>query len=207
MVEGEGTRVPEALLGDLRNYDDVGGLRAKFKRVNDEDATKQAGFSAIKKAKGLAAAKAASDADLMAAGKRKGKVGTKSAGKEFERDQLLIAEVISLPDAKKGGKKPKAAKPAAEAAAPAADAPATDTSSPEATDAILKTIVQGAGGTIEIGKLSAAAVRYGLKAKMDAKGYNALRDLVTGEEYLAGAVERNVIAIEGEGKERVLIAA
>lgn len=183
LVEGDGLRVPEAALGDLRSYDAIAGTRCTFKKVVDEEATKRLGM-------------------------KKGKPGTKSAGKEFPREDLLVAEVLSLPDAKaKGAKKTVAPKtPAAKATAPAAPAP-VDAGSAYDPDTAIKTIITEAGGTIEFGKLSAAAVRFGLKNKLPAPAYNALRDQVTNEEFLAGAVERGVIAIEGEAKERVLIAA
>lgn len=189
LVEGPGTRFADTTLGDLRNYDAVAGTRATFKKVVDEELTKELG-------------------------PKKGKPGTKNAGKDFPREDLLVAEIISLPDPKKAGAKPKtapkakatapAAAPAAPAAAPAEAAPAVNAGNPDET---LQAIIAGNNGTIELAKLSAAAIRFGLKAKMDKKGYEALRDQLTGEEYLAGAVERGVIAIEGEGKERVLIAA
>lgn len=185
LVEGEGLRLPEELLGNLRNYDGIAGTRATFVRVVDEALTEKLGKKTSKK------------------------------GKEFPREDLLVSEVLSLPDAKaaKGAAakkttapKPAAAKaaPAAAPATPAAEAPAADAGN---TDEVVKAILTENKGTLEFAKLGAAAVRYGLNNKMDKNEYGALRETVISDEYLAGAVDRGVIAIAGEGKDRVLIAA
>ena len=190
--QGEGKKsVPEALLGDLRNYDGIAGTRATFVRVVDEEATKKLG-------------------------KRKGKEGTKSAGKEFDRDNLLVSEVISLPEPKKSGQKttaPKAAKATAPAAAPAAPAPAAVASTAATADpdddTELKAILEANGGTLDQGKLSAAAVRYAMKNQgvYNPKAREALRVKVMDEAYLAAAVAREAIAIEGDGASRTVILA
>jgi hypothetical protein len=180
---------PEDRLGDFKNYDGVAGTRATFIRVVDEEATKKLG-------------------------KRVGKPGTKSAGKQFDRDNLLVSEIISVPELKaaKGAKKPAAPKPAKPAAAPAASAPAPAAEAAAddngaGTDDIVKAILAKAGGTIEFGKFGASAVRYGLDNKMDAKAYGALREEIISDAYLAGAVDRGILTVVGEGKDRVLVAA
>src|SRR5262249_47512242 len=70
-----GNRFPQELLGDLRNYDAVAGTRVVFARVKDEAETK-----------------------------RRGQRVDKKTGKAYDRDVLLVADVLALPEAK-GGKK------------------------------------------------------------------------------------------------------
>jgi hypothetical protein len=167
-----GKTVPEELLGDLRNYDALAGLRVTFVRVIDEEATKKLGKSKSKK-----------------------------TGKEYDRDNLLVSEVISLPDPKAAkGAKAKAtpkAKASAPAAAPAAEAPAADSALAGDVDEELKAVLGFVGGSTELSKLGAAAVRYAMKNqdKYDAKGREALRVRLVDEANLKAAEERGVIVL------------
>lgn len=169
---GEGNKLTEeqadVVFGDLRSLGALMGTRVTFTRVKDEEETKRRG-------------------------KRKVTSGP-HAGKEFDRDVLLVSEVLALPDAK-GGKK-AATKPAAKGAAVAPSA--LDTSAADAAmQAILATKPEQ---TLEKTKLSSAVVQYAITAKLDTTQREALRKQLTSDEYLNDATERGVIFVAADVK-------
>ena len=195
LVEGEGQRFPEETLGDLRSLKPIIGTRVTFKREVDVEATKKRGaYKLGKKAAG------ATDQQLFEAGKKIAKKG-KSAGKAFPLDRLLVTELISLPEVK--GKKTAAATKTATKAAPAkAAAPVADT---DAVDAALVSILTSAkDSTLARSGLSAAAVKYRLSAKLDPDTFEGIRKQLVSDAYIADAVERELIVVEGAGKSAVL---
>ncbi len=179
LVEGEGNRFPEERLGDLRSYDAVAGTRVVFERKPDAEETE-----------------------------RKGKRTFEGRdGKEVEVDQdvLLVKEVLALPNEKvvKGAKATKGAstpKGAATAAAAAADT--------DATDAALKAILGAAPNrTLSRSKVSSSVIGYAIKAELDGAAREAIRTQLSSDAYIADAVKRELIVVEGEGKTANLILA
>lgn len=189
VIEKGGESV-EAALGEGRDYSALIGIRLTFARIVDEDGTIEAG----KRKLGAVKAKTATREQLIEAGKREDK---KDKSKRYMLDNLLVSEVLALPEVKKGGaSKPAANKPAA--AAPAAKAASTDTTT---ADAALTTILQGvAGQTLERAKINSAVVKYALNAKLSQADRDALRKTLMSDEYLDGAAERGLIVADGTGK-------
>lgn len=175
LIEGDGNRLPEEALGDLRSFAFLNGIRLKFARVRDEEETK-----------------------------RRGKKKDKKTGKEYDRDQLLCAEVLAV-----GTGKPAAgAKKAAGKAAPAAKVtakPAAAAVDTDAADAALTTILKGvADNQIEVTKIGGAVVRYALANKLDAATRDALRKTLADQAYLTDAADRGIVMVDGEGKTQTL---
>lgn len=195
LVEGEGNRLPEDLLGDCRNYDGVAGTRVTFARQVDEEATFNRGVYKLG-----AKAKNMDRAAVIEAGKR---VDKKDKSKKFMLDNLLVAEVLAGPEpgAKSGAKKAAGSKAAA--SKPAAEPAAIDT---DQADAALAAIVGGAADkTIARDKLSSAVLRYAVANKLSGAERDALRTLLASDEYLDSAVERELIVLDGEGKGQSIV--
>ena len=170
LFEGEGNRLPESLweaTNGGRNYDALAGVRVTFQRVRDEEATK-----------------------------RMGKRKDPKTGKEYDRDYLLVSEVLAAPaPAAKGAK--AAVKGAAKGAVKAAPAVA----STDAADAALLSILGGtADNTLERSKVSGAVVRYALAQKLEQADREAIRKTLQDDAYIADAADRGLIVVDGEGK-------
>lgn len=217
LAEGDGLRLSEETLGDLRNYDSVAGTRATLSRVYDVEATKQAGLSALLKAAKTPVAKKklqdefkdeANAEKFITAGKRKDRNDPK---KTYMLDKLLIAEVLALPEVKAAGKKATgakatAAKPAAAAkAAPKAE-PTEDSSDDNGVDiakadGILKAIV-GSADNFEVKAISNAVVRHWMSKanNLPPAEREPYRTTLIDSDYLKGADERGVIVLSEDGK-------
>lgn len=134
--------------------------------------------------------------------KRRGmRVYTGTDGKEHEvpQDVLLIKEVLALPGVKVGTTG-AAKKPTAAASAPAVSA--------DATDAALKAILGSAKDrTLSRSKVSSSVIGYALKAGLDGTSREAIRTQLSSDAYVADAVERGLIVLDGEGKSASLILA
>jgi hypothetical protein len=195
LFEGDGARLSDDVGGDLRSLAFLDKLRFTGKRVIDREATIAAGERALaKKLNSTVKAKAATEEEKIAAGKR---VDKKDKSKSYMLDQLLVGEVLG--SAAPAGAKKTAAKPAAAAAAPAAAA------EPGLADTVLREVINGAGGQIERAKFSPAFLRYAAAQKMTTDTREPLRKLLISDEYVNGAVERGVIVLDGEGKTATLI--
>lgn len=119
---------------------------------------------------------------------------------EVPQDVLLVKEVLSLPG-EKAGKATKAAGKVATKAAPA-------TNDTDATDAALKAILGAAKDrTLSRSKVSSSVIGYALKAGLDGTAREAIRKQLSSDEYVADAVERGLIVVDGEGKAANLILA
>ena len=182
LVEGEGTRFPQERLGEFRNYEAVDGTRVTFSRVEDPEETK-----------------------------RRGPRRDEKTGKDYPRDYLLVKEVLELPSEKKAAGK-KAASPKAKATVAAAKAeaatvaPAGDLTAQ--ADEAIKSILTGVENRqIERGKLASAFIKYSLATNLEGKAREDLRKFLLSDEYVADAIMRDLIVVNGEGKSAVLILA
>jgi hypothetical protein len=186
---------------DLRKLDFVTNLRATFERQYDREATIAAGIRKLKLTE--AAAKTTPEAQLLEAGKREGKAGTKAAGKKFMLDNLLVKAVVGIEAPATTAKKTttRAAKPAAAAAA----APTTPAASADVTqaDGALIAVLTASGGQIERTKFSPAFLRYAKAMPMDQR--EPLRKLLVSDEYVTDAAKRGVIVLDGTGKTATMI--
>lgn len=134
--------------------------------------------------------------------KRKVKKG-KFAGKEFPVTNLAVTKIGELP-AVAGAK--AAAKPVStkstkttNGSGKSATAPAVTTADFTAADEFLTNMLAAAKDTtLAKAGLSLAVTRYGAKAKVKEDVREPIRLLIIDEAYLAGAVERGVIADGGE---------
>lgn len=163
LVEGEGNRMPEEALGNLRNFAGIVGARVEFKRVTNAAETERRGQREVRG--------------------RDGKVRT------YDRDNLLVANVIAMPTTSKAGAKTAAAKKA------------TATVDYAAADAAFRTILGNAdGGTVQRNALGGAILHYAMKNSLPTEAREALRKVLVSEEYQADAVRRGVIIVAGEGK-------
>ena len=134
--------------------------------------------------------------------KRRGKRKDKKTGKEYDQDVLLVGEVLALPGEKKAAGK-VAGKSTAKSTAAATALDAT-----EATDAALTAILGAAKDrTLSRSKVSSSVIGYALKAGLDGPTREAIRKQLSSDEYVADAVARDLIVIDGEGKSASLILA
>jgi hypothetical protein len=165
---------PEELLGIGVNYEPVEGVRVRFKRVVDEEGTKQFG-------------------------KRKSKDGKK----EYNRDFLLIDALLAMPEtgAKKGAKKTAAPKAgtkatAAKTGAKKTAAPAAaESDSARADEVITGMLADAKGNVIERKSIGAAFVRYALKNGVTQDERKELQPVLVSEEYLTDAETRGVLVL------------
>jgi len=179
LVEGEGTRFPEDRLGDLRSYEAVDGTRVTFERKVDEEETKRQGMRKY--------------------------TGTDGKEREVPRDVLLVKEVLALPDTKGGKGASKTTTGGGAKGAAVATAAAADT---DATDAALTAILSAAKDrTLSRSKVSSSVIGYALKAGLDGAVRESIRTQLSSDAYVADAVERGLIVVEGEGKAANLILA
>lgn len=157
LLENENNKLPEDLVGDCRNYDAVEGVRVMFARVKDEAETK-----------------------------RRGKRKDPKTGREYDRDVLLVTDVLGVPAAKGAAKKG------------GAKAAATADVSNDTADAAMKSVLATAKDqTIERGKkLETALLRFTVAQKMDTPTRNAFTKFVTGDDYLANAQERGILVAD-----------
>jgi len=157
---------------DGRNFDCVKGLRVTFDRIVDVERTKQFG-------------------------KRKDKNDPK---KEYNRDWLVVSAVLGKVELPKAGKATaakttkatttKTTKPATTPAAPA-------TASNDAADAALLDILADAKGSLDRKVMGSKATRYRLKKNLDEAVGDALRDTLMSDAYVADAVSRGIITLDG----------
>ncbi len=191
LVEGEGARFPEDRLGDLRTYAPVDNTRVTFLRAKDEPRT----------------------AREEKAG-RPTTTTNKKTGKEYGFDVLLVKEVLALPEAngKPAVKATKVnGKPATKATTKATKpAAAVATNGTEAADAALVGILGAAANrTLSRSKMTSSMIGYSLKATppIEGEAREAIRKLLGSDAYIADAVERGLIVVDGEGKSASLILA
>ena len=206
----EGSGVPDDVIGDCRNYAAVSGTRVTFARVINVDATIAAGLRKLK-------VKKVTDENresVINAGKRVAKkdgkpvVGTDGKPQAFMLDDLLVTEVLSLPEGGAKGKS-KVAKPVAGATKTTKAAPKTaSTGSPldvDAADAAIAGVLSTVeGNTLPRTGISSAFVKYALSKpdlKANSAAREALRKVVISDDYLNDAVERGVVILDGEGKD------
>jgi hypothetical protein len=205
--EGEGNRVPDDVIGDCRNYDALAGTRVTFARVINVEATIAAGLRKLK----LKKVTDENREKVIDAGKREAKKDGKPVivdGKpqKFMLDDLLVTEVLSLPEA--GGKKAPAKKVAAKPAAKAAPKAAAVETNTDSADAAIRGVLEGAAeNTIARTGISSAFVKYALgqpDLKANSAGREALRKVVISDDYLNDAAERGVIILDGEAKDQTV---
>jgi hypothetical protein len=189
LVEGEGNRFPEDRLGDLRTYAPVDNTRVTFLRAKDVVRTER-------------------QEKAGKATKRK----DKKTGKEYDFDVLLVKEVLALPEDNKGAVK-GAVKPAVKTATKATTkatkpAAAATTNGTEATDAALIGMLTAAPNrTLVRSKLTSSMIGYSLKAGIEGAAREAIRGQLTSDAYIADAVNRGLIVVDGDGKSASLILA
>lgn len=193
LVEGDGNRVPEDLLGDLRNYEALMGTRVTFSRVKDIEATKARGARKLG-----AKATTATEEALINAGKRQDK---KDKTKSYVLDKLLVTEVVALPE---GGRAKTVKKAVAKKAVAKVAAPAASEGDSEAADAAIKAVLEGADGALARTALSSAFVKYALSQKMAPADREPLRKTLISDDYLTDASERGFLVLDGEGKDSTI---
>lgn len=162
---------------DGSNFEAIVGLRYTFAKVLNKDRQMAAG----KKKLGKAKAAAASEEEIMKAGRRQDKT---DKTKFYNHDMLLVSAVLGKGEEKpaKGGK--KAATPVA---TKAKGKKAADTEEDfEAADALLIDLLASAkGGVINKGSISSLIVRKALEDDMDNDARDGFRKLLANDEYLA----------------------
>lgn len=168
--------VDEKEVGTGLDYGFLSGLRCHFVKVVDEERNKRQG-------------------------KRKGKDGTKNAGKEFNHELLRVSKVYGREDVKKlmaalkapvaGGSKPTSSP----TSAPAASSANVDDA---ATTAILAIIEKAKDGKVKSSALGGAFVKYCLTANIGADDREPIRNRMTDETFIQGLAEAGVIAFDGK---------
>jgi len=169
-----------------RNFEALEGLRVTFGKVLNKERQMAAGRKKLGKAK----AAAASEDEIMKAGRRQDK---NDKTKFYNHDQLVVSAVLGREDVKpaKGAK----AKAGAKAAAPkstaakggkANGAAKTVEEDYTAADALLVDLLADAkGNTINKASISSLIVRKALADDMDNETRDGFRKLLASDEYLA----------------------
>ena len=200
-VDGDENNVREAVdakVGDSRSLNFIIGMRVTFKRIQDREATIEAGRAKLSKNATPAQIKALTDEQCIEAGKQPGKKGTPNETKKFMLDQLLVGEFhgytdVAAPATTKKASSSKADKPAAAA---------VDTA---AADAALIAVLTAAGGQIERPKFSPAYLRYAAQQNWTTDQREPIRKLLISDAYVADTEKRGLIVLNGTGKGATLI--
>lgn len=176
--------IPEAAIDpNFLNFSGLTGRRVTFGRIVDEAKTKEFG-------------------------KRKAKKG-KHAGKEFNRDFLVIKAYLGDVDLKtiKAGKAtgavaPKAAAKTGAKASTKAPVAAAEPDDDAADNLVISAIGAAKDGSIPVAKLNQALTRQSLMPTykdMEGSARQALVKFASSEGYVDGAKERGVLAVDDEG--------
>lgn len=168
---------------DGSNFSAIIGQRVTFGKEPDVERQMAAGRKKLGKVK----AASATDAEIMAAGKRQDK---KDKTKSYNHDRLIVTAVLgeAMTAAVKSVGKTTAPKSAAAKSGKANGAAAStsdDTSVIEAAEGALLTILGTAkDNSVPKGSLSSKVVNYALENNLDGPDREALRKLVTSEAFL-----------------------
>lgn len=182
-IEAGFSEIPE----EGRDFSSLVNQRFTFeKRVNVERQ-----MAAGRKKLGPAKAKAATDEEIMKAGRRQDR---NDKTKFYNHDMLAVSAVLGAQAPT--GKVSKASKAAPAAKGKSKAAPAEDESavSMKQADKVLKAILKEAkNNTVKRTQLNSLVARYALENDVEDEERDALRKAINDDDYLADAVERELI--------------